>query len=69
MHRNGDYVNPSPSSNIPPVRPQPARGCMAVWLKRVLLGLLAIVTILPLSGALYQTIATEVDKRNLLPPG
>ena len=42
---------------------------MPTWLKRVLWGLLAIIIILPVSGALYQTIATEIDKRNYPPPG
>jgi len=62
-------VNPSPSSTIPPVRSQRAQGRRPIWLQRVLLGLLAIITILPLSGALYQTTATEIDKRNHLAPG
>ena len=42
---------------------------MPTWLKRVLWGLLAIVIILPLSGALVQVIATEMDKRTYPPPG
>ena len=51
-------MNPSHSSTNPQVK-----------LKRALRGLLAIITILPLSGALYQSIATGIDKRNHPPPG
>ena len=42
---------------------------MPIWLQRGLRGLLAMIIILPLSGALYQAIATEIDKRNHQPPG
>ncbi len=42
---------------------------MPIWLKRVLAGLLAIIIILPLSGVLYQAIATQVDIRTYPPPG
>src|SRR5688500_2749972 len=42
---------------------------MPIWLKRALRGLLAIIIILPLAGALYQAIATEMDKRSYPPPG
>jgi pimeloyl-ACP methyl ester carboxylesterase len=62
-------LNLSPSSTIPPVRSQRAKGRMPIWLQRVLRGLLVIIIILPLSGALSQAIATEIDKRNYLPPG
>ena len=62
-------MNPSPSSTIPQVKSQRAKGRMPIWLKRVLQGLLAIIIILPLAGTLYQSIATEIDKRNHPPPG
>src|SRR5687768_9829378 len=42
---------------------------MPIWLKRALWGLLAIIIILPLAGALCQAIATEMDKRSYPPPG
>ena len=48
---------------------QRARGRMRIWLKRVLWGLLAMIIIFPVSGALYQGIATEMDKRNYPPLG
>jgi pimeloyl-ACP methyl ester carboxylesterase len=38
-------------------------------LKRILRTFLAIIIILPLSGALYQAIATALDKRSYPPPG
>jgi pimeloyl-ACP methyl ester carboxylesterase len=38
-------------------------------LKRILRGLLVFIIILPLAGALYQTIATALDKRSYPPPG
>jgi hypothetical protein len=42
---------------------------MPTWLKRILLGLLAILIVLPLSGALYQIIATIIDAHGFPPPG
>src|SRR5687768_6058453 len=42
---------------------------LVVWLRRGLLGLLALVVILALAGAIYQLIATQMDQRNYLPPG
>jgi pimeloyl-ACP methyl ester carboxylesterase len=42
---------------------------MPKWLKRGLWGLLAVVIILPLSGALYQAIASAIDRRTYPPPG
>ncbi len=45
------------------------RSRMRVWLKRGLLGLLVFVIALPLVGAIYQTIATEIDRRNYSAPG
>ncbi len=62
-------MNSSPSYTSPPVRSQRFKGRMPIWLKRVLWSLLAIIIILPLSGALYQTIATQADTRNFSPPG
>lgn len=40
-----------------------------VWLKRGLLGLVITVITLGALGAIYQAIATEIDRRNYLPPG
>ena len=62
-------MNPSPSSTNPQVKSQRAKSRTPIWLRRALRGLLAIIIILPLSGALYQVIATELDKRNHPPPG
>lgn len=62
-------MNSSPSYTSPPVRSQPVKGRMPIWRKRSLWGLLAILIILPLSGALYQTFATQADRRNFSPPG
>ena len=42
---------------------------MPTWLKRVLWAILAIIIILPVAGALYQFIATALDKRDYPPPG
>ena len=42
---------------------------LVVWLRWGLLGLLALGVILPLAGAIYQIIATEIDQRNYPPPG
>ncbi len=42
---------------------------MPVWLKRFLFGLLGIFIVLPLSGVLFQAIATQVDTRQFPPPG
>jgi pimeloyl-ACP methyl ester carboxylesterase len=42
---------------------------MITMLKRILRVLLAIIIILPLSGALYQAIATALDQRSYPPPG
>jgi len=69
MNSKGDSLKPSPSSTNPPVWSQRAKGRLPIWLKRALRGLLAIIIILPLFGALYQAIATELDKRNHPPPG
>jgi hypothetical protein len=55
--------------NTPPTSPQRAPGSLPIWLKRLLRGLLAALIILPLSGALYQVIATELDNRTYPPPG
>jgi pimeloyl-ACP methyl ester carboxylesterase len=38
-------------------------------LKRILKVFLAVIILLPLSGALYQAVATALDKRSYLPPG
>jgi pimeloyl-ACP methyl ester carboxylesterase len=58
-------LNPSPTST----NPQRAKGRMPIWLQHVLRGLLVIIIILPLCGALYQIIATGIDKRAHLAPG
>jgi len=65
IYNKGDSLKPSPAST----NPQRVKGRMPVWLNRTLRGLLAIIIILPLSGALYQVIATEMDKRDHPPPG
>ena len=62
-------MKPSPSSSNPQVKSQRAKRRTPIWLRRALRGLLAIIIILPLFGALYQAIATEMDKRNHLAPG
>src|SRR6266508_2957182 len=59
----GDSLSSSPSSSDSPLMSQRVKGRMPIWRKRVLWGLLAMIIILPLSGALYQIIATEMDKR------
>src|SRR5262245_27469565 len=51
-----------------PQETQP-RNRLVVWFWRGLLGLLAFIVILPLVGAIYQVIATEIDQRNYPPPG
>jgi len=40
-----------------------------LWLKRIGLGVLTTVIVLWAAGFTYQTVATEVDKRNYPPPG
>jgi pimeloyl-ACP methyl ester carboxylesterase len=40
-----------------------------IWLKRIFLGLLILVLILPASGAAYQFLATRMDQRVNLPAG
>jgi pimeloyl-ACP methyl ester carboxylesterase len=42
---------------------------LVVWLWRSLLGLLVLIVILALAGAVYQAIATAMDQRNYPPPG
>jgi pimeloyl-ACP methyl ester carboxylesterase len=42
---------------------------MPILLTRILRGVLAMIIILPLSGLLYQAIATEIDKSSYPPPG
>lgn len=56
------------SNNIqsPPTRPG---NKLVVWLWRGLLGLLALIVILALVGAIYQAVATQLDQRNYPPPG
>jgi pimeloyl-ACP methyl ester carboxylesterase len=39
------------------------------WTGRALLGLLALVVALPLAGATYQAVATQLDRRAFPPPG
>lgn len=45
------------------------RNKLVVWLWRGLLGLLALIVILALAGAIYQAGATQLDRRNYPPPG
>jgi pimeloyl-ACP methyl ester carboxylesterase len=42
---------------------------LVVWLGRSLLGLLVLIVILALAGAVYQAIATAMDRRNYPAPG
>jgi pimeloyl-ACP methyl ester carboxylesterase len=39
------------------------------WVKRILLGLVITLVVLPATGAAYQVIATQADHRNFPPPG
>lgn len=55
----------SDSSTTPSEKPRRRGGC----LKRIVLGLLALLVILPLLGAVYQGIATQIDKGKYPPPG
>ncbi len=48
---------------------QRAMSHVPIWRKRLLWGLLGMMIILPLSGALYQAAATEIDKRTYPPTG
>lgn len=41
----------------------------ATWVRRILLGLLAVIVAVPVVGAAYQGIATRVDRRTYPPPG
>lgn len=53
------------------VQPQRARRRKRVgfWAGRVLLGLVVILAALATSGAIYQSVATAIDRRNYPPPG
>jgi pimeloyl-ACP methyl ester carboxylesterase len=64
-------MNTIPSSTTTSVKPQSAqpKSRVRVWLKRALLSLLVLVIVLPLAGAAYQAVATEMDKRAYPPPG
>jgi|SRR5688572_27545900 len=54
-----------------PAKPQLAkpRRRMLVWLKRIVLWLVIGMVILAVTGAVYQTMATAMDKRAYPPPG
>lgn len=54
-----------------PVKPQTAkfRSRVFVWLKRIALWLIVGIATLAAVGAVFQTIATAIDKRALPPPG
>jgi pimeloyl-ACP methyl ester carboxylesterase len=60
-----------PLSNAAPLtgRPQRVKRGLPAWLKRGLLGLLALIVLLPLAGALIQTLGTALDQRANPPPG
>jgi pimeloyl-ACP methyl ester carboxylesterase len=45
------------------------RSRVLVWLKRGLVGLLIFIVALPIAGATYQAVATQIDKRNYSAPG
>jgi pimeloyl-ACP methyl ester carboxylesterase len=53
---------------IPPEKSHPAKSRTQIWRKRALWVLLVII-ILPLLGALYQIIGTQLDRRNYPPLG
>lgn len=62
-------MNSSQSSTILSDKTQRVAGRVPRWLIRGLLALLAIAIILPLSGGVYQTVATRIDRGNYPAPG
>jgi pimeloyl-ACP methyl ester carboxylesterase len=54
--------------NAQPGKTKPASRLLT-WLKRGLLGLLIFIIVLSVVGAVYQTVATQMDKRNYSAPG
>ena len=68
---HGAHPGAQNPDSIPPQAPGRARQSRAVlrWTRRILGGLLALLVVLALAGAIYQTVATEFDKRAYLPPG
>jgi pimeloyl-ACP methyl ester carboxylesterase len=50
------------------VQPQRRKG-LGFWLRRVLLGLVIMLVVLATSGAIYQAVATTIDRRSYPPPG
>jgi pimeloyl-ACP methyl ester carboxylesterase len=62
-------MNAANLSANPQSQPQPPRGRVRVWFKRIVLGLLAAALLLLLAGALYQAVATAADMRTYPAPG
>ena len=69
LRNKGEPLYASSSSTARPLSAQVAERRRPTWLKRVLLGSLAVITILPLAAMLYQVIATGIDLRNYPSPG
>ena len=42
---------------------------LGFWIGRVLLGLVVMLVVLAASGAIYQSVATVIDRRSYPPPG
>src|SRR5215207_4893422 len=51
------------------VPPQRRRRGLGFWIRRVLLGLIGSLIVLAAAGALYQAVATTIDRRSFAPPG